>query len=134
MEFQEQTEGQFVTADVRFSDFSYMQGTIKKTEKRQRTNFCGIGNFLSWDAGVFSDLSKMPIVFLNNSLYPIDLWTLHILDLKERKNGSMRGYIWSRSLPLLKNTKVVGYGPDTFLMTFRKAIFWQNGMRMIRQI
>jgi len=30
----------------------------------------------------------------------------------------MRGYIWSRSLPLLRNTILVGYGPDTFAMNF----------------
>lgn len=32
--------------------------------------------------------------------------------------GSARGYIWSRSLPLLKNTIITGYGPDTFALHF----------------
>ncbi len=32
--------------------------------------------------------------------------------------GSSRGYIWSRSIPLLKNTFFVGHGPDTFAIYF----------------
>jgi len=36
---------------------------------------------------------------------------------KERL-GSARGYIWSRSFPLLKNSILFGYGPDTFVIEF----------------
>lgn len=36
---------------------------------------------------------------------------------KERL-GSARGYIWSRSIPLLKNSILLGYGPDTFTIKF----------------
>lgn len=32
--------------------------------------------------------------------------------------GSARGYIWSRSVPLLKNALLMGYGPDTFVIEF----------------
>lgn len=32
--------------------------------------------------------------------------------------GSGRGYIWSRTLPLLKKTVFLGYGPDTFIEFF----------------
>jgi len=34
------------------------------------------------------------------------------------KVGSMRGYIWSRTLPLIKEKPLFGYGPDNFLMAF----------------
>ncbi len=34
------------------------------------------------------------------------------------KFASMRGYIWSRSIPLLKRTLLVGTGPDTFAIQF----------------
>ncbi len=34
------------------------------------------------------------------------------------KVGSSRGYIWSRTLPLLKNCLLIGYGPDTFVYNF----------------
>lgn len=32
--------------------------------------------------------------------------------------ASGRGYIWSRSLPLLKDTMITGYGPDTYAIYF----------------
>ncbi len=36
----------------------------------------------------------------------------------KEKLGSSRGYIWSRTLPLLKNCTVTGYGPDNFVYAF----------------
>lgn len=36
---------------------------------------------------------------------------------KERL-GSARGYIWSRSIPLILNKPLIGYGPDTFAVAF----------------
>lgn len=34
------------------------------------------------------------------------------------KVGSVRGYIWSRTLPLVFKKPILGYGPDNFLMAF----------------
>lgn len=34
------------------------------------------------------------------------------------KLGSSRGYIWSRSIPMIKDTLVLGHGPDTFAIYF----------------
>jgi len=36
----------------------------------------------------------------------------------KEKMGSARGYIWSRSIPLLKDTLLLGRGPDTFAIYF----------------
>ena len=36
----------------------------------------------------------------------------------KEKLASSRGYIWSRSLPMLKNTLLLGNGPDTFVFEF----------------
>lgn len=36
----------------------------------------------------------------------------------KEKLGSMRGYIWSRSIPLLKDNLILGKGPDTFVLEF----------------
>lgn len=36
----------------------------------------------------------------------------------KEKIGSMRGYIWSRTLPLLENNLILGSGPDTFMFEF----------------
>ncbi|KXS41565.1 MULTISPECIES: O-antigen ligase family protein [unclassified Candidatus Frackibacter] len=41
---------------------------------------------------------------------------------KERL-GSGRGFIWSRSLPILKDTFITGYGPDTFALYFPQNDF-----------
>lgn len=38
----------------------------------------------------------------------------------KEKLGSMRGYIWSRSIPLLKNNLILGSGPDNFIYQFPK--------------
>lgn len=51
--------------------------------------------------------------------------------------GSGRGYIWSRSLPLLKQTLLVGFGPDTFMAHFPnqdylgKLRHWEGGMSLM---
>lgn len=39
------------------------------------------------------------------------------------KWGSMRGYIWSRSLPMLKDTIFIGHGPDTYAAYFPQNDF-----------
>lgn len=36
----------------------------------------------------------------------------------KEKLGSMRGYIWSRSIPMIKNNVILGAGPDTFPIRF----------------
>lgn len=36
----------------------------------------------------------------------------------KEKIGSSRGYIWSRTFPLLENCLITGYGPDTFTYIF----------------
>ena len=37
--------------------------------------------------------------------------------------GSSRGYIWSRTIPLLKNCILIGYGADTFAYVFPQQDF-----------
>ncbi|WP_341478086.1 O-antigen ligase family protein [Clostridium chromiireducens] len=48
--------------------------------------------------------------------------TVKFLDGKE-KLGSSRAYIWSRTIPLLKNNILLGSGPDTFLYQFPQNDF-----------
>lgn len=55
----------------------------------------------------------------NVDLNPVEKWGF---EGKERI-GSSRGYIWSRSIPLIKNTKLIGYGPDTFAIYFPQNDF-----------
>ena len=43
--------------------------------------------------------------------------TLSILDGREAF-GSGRGFIWSRTIPMIKETIFIGHGPDTFAIYF----------------
>lgn len=47
-------------------------------------------------------------------LKPVEKWGFE----GKEKVGSARGYIWSRSIPLLKGAMILGYGPDTFAAVF----------------
>jgi O-antigen ligase len=49
----------------------------------------------------------------------LDITAVESWGFKGNENlGSARGYIWSRSLPLLKKTVITGFGPDTFAIHF----------------
>lgn len=50
--------------------------------------------------------------------------------------ASSRGYIWSRSIPMLKNTLLTGYGPDTFVIYFPQSDYVGkiNGFGSVNQI
>ena len=63
----------------------------------------------------------------DDSLNLIDSSTFRDVDFVEapsigfngkEKLGSARGYIWSRSLPLVKDNILLGSGPDTFILQF----------------
>lgn len=47
-------------------------------------------------------------------LNPVEKWGF---EGRERL-GSSRGYIWSRTLPMLKDTLLIGHGPDTYMFYF----------------
>lgn len=80
----------------------------------------------------------MPVIILNNGNESLNLiytqnqfkiltFNGNIIDIKpvekidlngKERLGSGRGYIWSRSIPLIKNTIFKGFGPDTYAMFF----------------
>ena len=62
-----------------------------------------------------------------NGVYLVDGYANEPLEIVEapywgfegkERLGSARGYIWSRSLPMLKDTWLIGKGPDTYIMEF----------------
>lgn len=72
------------------------------------------------------DSLKIPLIVINdqfnftnvnNEVLPIKSFEKWGFEGKE-KLGSARGYIWSRSIPLLKHSIILGYGPDTFAAKF----------------
>lgn len=67
----------------------------------------------------FSITKKDGLKLLNHRGQPVDLKPVEKWGFEGRERiGSARGYIWSRSIPLLKDTIIKGYGPDTFALYF----------------
>ncbi|MGB4661015.1 MAG: O-antigen ligase family protein [Mobilitalea sp.] len=82
-------------------DSSYIIATIKGTEWR----FCYV---------------KAQGYLYENAFGKLDKFVeIESFGFRNHENiASGRGYIWSRSLPLLKNTLLIGSGPDTFPIVY----------------
>ena len=116
-------------------------GVMKSTDER----FSGITLDIS---GASADLSEGSVIYLwfndnSKSILSFYLYggkNIHMVDNKigdriepinaehigfEGKElvGSSRGYIWSRTFPLLKNCILTGYGADTFAYVFPQTDF-----------
>lgn len=65
------------------------------------------------------ELKQSGISLIDNKGKVVDLKPVETWGFKGNERlGSSRGYIWSRSIPLLKHTLFLGYGPDTFAAYF----------------
>jgi len=81
---------------------------------------------------VYYHVTPMPFIltFENERIYGITPSLNRLIDLHEeipawgfygRETwGSSRGYIWSRSFPLMPSRTIIGSGPDTFINAFPK--------------
>lgn len=64
-------------------------------------------------------LKDNEVKFINYKKEEVDLKKVEKFGFEgKEKIGSARGYIWSRSIPLLKKTMFIGNGPDTFAIFF----------------
>ena len=76
-------------------------------------------------------MDNQPLFMFNlksdNSIHLINLNSKKDIDIDfpptvgfkgKEQLGSARGYIWSRSLPMLKDNLILGSGPDTFVFRF----------------
>lgn len=106
----------YTTTDANFSNISFRSGKIKSKTKND-----GLMLILN------GSNEFMFITRDDNSMHLIDPKTLEEIDLDfpetigfngKEKLASSRGYIWSRSIPLLKDTLILGSGPDTFSFDF----------------
>lgn len=105
------------TTDERFKEFQF---TLRKvTEDAELAD----GMTLTFN-GLECFLAKIDA---EEGIYLIDNYTNEPLSIEEapywgfegkEKLGSARGYIWSRSLPMLKDTWLIGSGPDTYAIEF----------------
>lgn len=104
------TSGKITIKDPKYKDYSLSVGkmgndTALKIEKGEINLLFN----LKPDGIFLMDIKGKAV-----SLEPVESWGFK----GHERLGSSRGYIWSRSLPLLKNTLFLGYGPDTFAAYF----------------
>ena len=113
--------------------FDNNTGKIELLDKRYNGYLIQIGDFndqkiLQISYGILNFTFKLldnSITLIDNKGNVISLKPVETFGFKGLEDiGSGRGYIWSRSIPLLKNTLLIGYGPDTFA-----AYFPQNEFR-----
>jgi len=88
----------------------------------------GYGLITIANFGIAFHVSNFFLTLENNRIYGIWVNNQELIDLSEpvpawgfygRETwGSSRGYIWSRSFPLMPRTAIIGTGPDTFINVF----------------
>ncbi|WP_173361727.1 O-antigen ligase family protein [Desulfitobacterium hafniense] len=124
-------EGQLIFTDSEHETIPYAydreQGTMAFSDPQYAEYLLNVGQLngkgalkiQKGDIQLFFGLEPDKLTFLSPngreiSLEPVEAWGF----AGHERIGSSRGYIWSRSLPLLKNTLFLGYGPDTFAIVF----------------
>lgn len=107
----------FTTEDLNFKNISFNYTKVKSNTKLGYINL-KINHTLTF---VFR-LGKDNTIHLVNPNSEKDIDIVHPDAIKlftgKEKLGSARGYIWSRSIPLIKNNLLLGTGPDTFIYQF----------------
>lgn len=69
--------------------------------------------------GISFHVSQMGFTLLNEKNAPVIIHDIDKFGFEGYETaGSDRGYIWSRTLPLLKETMIIGFGPDTYALKF----------------
>lgn len=101
--------------DDRYKDYSIVMTVIKD-------NNCMIVS--KNPIKLFFEIGKDDISLIDNKDIKVEIKPVESFGFKGLERiGSSRGYIWSRSIPLLKKTVVLGNGPDTFALYFPRHDF-----------
>jgi O-antigen ligase len=99
--------------EIIFKGKQYLHHSFQINEKE---------NYLIWNYGAKSAQfyyqdGQILMAGMHNNLYPLK--KVESIGFKGYERlGSSRAYIWSRTLPLLKDTIFIGHGPDTYAMYF----------------
>ncbi len=96
---------------------------LKEKYNNHNFNFNPENNVLKWEyidkQALFKITPKGFYIIGNNNKAYKELAEIKSIGFKGKERlGSHRGYIWSRSLPLLKNTWFLGFGADTYAIHF----------------
>lgn len=104
-------EGNINFIDENYSGYSFKMN--KNEPSYINADLYGRG----WDLYVTGD-NKFKVISMNNKLTdPVEAPRIKFFDGRETF-ASNRGYIWSRTIPMLKDTLIIGYGPDNYPMVF----------------
>ncbi|MFZ2539514.1 MAG: O-antigen ligase family protein [Oscillospiraceae bacterium] len=117
-----QNNNVYIIQNKSFEGYSFKIGGKSESSTRYETII-----FLCNEAPLFSfNISETNNLHLAN---PFNFQNIELQDpphigfAGREKIGSMRGYIWSRTLPLLKNNMIIGCGPDNFIFKFPQNDF-----------
>jgi hypothetical protein len=111
----EEARGRFRLDDPRFADLDCTVGRINGQPALVVRNQGYVLNFLLLESGIRLALKTGR---------PVPTEPIQSFGFAGRQSlGSGRGFIWSRSLPLLQNALLVGFGPDCFAMMFPQHDF-----------
>ena len=117
--------------NIKFADEKYDSYTFQISSSRIKANIYG----RSWD--LYLHDGEINVISINKKLtVPVEAPRVEIFDGKETF-ASNRGYIWSRTIPLMKDALLVGYGPDHFPMVFPQEDYvgrFNTGSGMINTI
>lgn len=113
------SSGTYMTEDPRFKDVTFKHVVVSGTSEQ------GIPNIINMSVNnlrtfYFMTSATEGVVLCDPMpLQAIELEYPETVGFKgKEKLGSARGYIWSRSIPMMKETLLVGYGPDTYALEF----------------
>ncbi len=104
---------------IKFIDNDYENFKLKPLHNEiNETKFLELYyNNLRVNFVIAPDLNDYWIVGMRGNIYPIQE-VEHLFFSGKERFASGRGYIWSRSIPLLKKTMLKGFGPDTYAIYF----------------
>ena len=119
VDYVQDSTGTYVTDDVRFKDITFKNAIVPVSEGQSSPDVISMSvNGLR----VFYFMAST-----NDGVVLCDPIPLQVIELEEPETvgfkgkerlGSARGYIWSRSIPMMKDTLLVGHGPDTYALEF----------------
>ncbi|MGL4344422.1 MAG: O-antigen ligase family protein [Cellulosilyticaceae bacterium] len=119
VDFSSQDQITFILKDAPFESYLFeMQQQEGKTYLRFGIDAIGVCGFIIDASGNVTPTNHWDFMPITIEVAP----SIGFTD-KERI-GSGRGYIWSRTFPMLKETLLVGNGPDTFMLEFPQNDFW----------
>ena len=107
----------YTTTNESFKNFSFTFGKFASGSTRNDALYLKVDNQPTFMFNLKNDNSIHLVNPTNKK--DIDVVFPETFGFKgKEKLGSMRAYIWSRSIPMLKDNLILGSGPDTFVYRF----------------